>query len=426
MLKGEALIMHCWIDGITHRGEGVARVDGKAVFVPFAIPGEEVQIEIINEMKRFSRARIKEIITLSPDRVVPPCRYFQQCGGCTFQHVNYERQLRLKKQIVNDALKRIGKQQTIVNDVIGMENPWSYRNKVTWQIGELKGERRLGYYQYGSRRFLPISDCLIIAPEIMKFSQFLDCYLDMTRINSNRQIVIRQDSQGKIYLIIEGPIDREGLISLVQGYPGLKSLYIYQDNQLDHVFGSDKLDFIIGQNHYQVSPLAFFQINNQQTKILYDMVKKVAGNQPGRRILDAYCGTGSIAIYASGEDDTVLGVDAFAPSIEDARNNASLNHRNNCEFIAGLCEKVLPDSKQDFDLAILDPPRGGCHIDLINAIIAKDISQIVYVSCNPSTLARDIKILAEASYKLETVQPVDMFPWTAHVECVTLMSRVKE
>ena len=420
------MIMRCRIDGITHQGEGVARIDGKAVFVPFAIPGEEVQIEIIKEMKRFSRACIKEIITSSPDRVAPPCQYFYKCGGCTFQHVTYERHLQIKKQVVSEALKRIGKQEVIINDVIGMEVPWFYRNKVTWHIGKTKGEKRLGYYQFGSRRHLPISDCLIIAPEIKKLSRFLDCYLEVTGINSGQQVVIRQDSQEKLYLFVEGPVDKEGLTSLVKGYPGLESLFIYNNGRISHVFGSKKLDFIIGQKHYQVSPLAFFQINNQQTEVLYDAVKKTVGNQPGKRILDAYCGTGSIAIYASSESDTVLGVDAFSPGIQDASINAAHNNRNNYEFVTGLCEEVLPDIKQDFDIAILDPPRAGCHPDLIASIIKKNIPRIIYVSCDPATLARDIRILSEAGYIIESVQPIDMFPWTAHVETVVLMSRVEK
>ncbi len=415
--------MSCKIEGITHRGEGVARIDGKAVFIPFAIPGEEAEIEITMEHSRFSRGRIRGIIAASPDRAEPPCPHYYNCGGCAYQHVHYEQQLILKKQVVTDALQRIGKQKVMVQDVIGCENPWYYRNKVSWHTGEIKGEKRLGYYQSGSRRHLPVSDCLIISPEINKFSQFLDCYLDVTGINSRKQVMVRQDSKGRLFLIVEGPVDKEGLESLAKGYPGLESLFIYQDQKLDHIFGRDKLEFIIGERHYLVSPLAFFQVNNQQTKTLYNEVKNAAKGEAGRRILDAYCGTGSIAIYAAGEHDTMLGVDAFAPAIEDACINASLNHMVNCEFVAGACEKVLPELKREFDTVILDPPRAGCHPDLIRTIIDQKAPQIIYVSCNPATLARDIKILCESSYKINSVQPVDMFPWTMHVETVVLIER---
>ncbi len=412
------------VDGITHRGEGVVRKDGKAVFIPFAVPGEEISMEIIKDQKSFSRGLIREIITPSPDRVDPPCQHYYQCGGCAYQHVNYQRQLLLKKKVVSDALQRIGQQEVSIHDVIGMDNPWYYRNKVTWQVGDIGGEKKLGYYQLDSRRHLAIGDCLIIAPKIKEFSQFLNGNLNETGINCGQQVMIRLDSQGQLFVIMEGPVNKAGLESLVKGYPDLESLFIYQDNELSHVFGSDKMEFIMGERRYLVSPLAFFQVNNQQTVKLYDEVKKTI--QPGKSILDAYCGTGSIAIYAAGNNNDVVGIDEFNPSIEDARINASLNHRSHCEFIVGACERVLPDLKKDFDIAILDPPRAGCHQDLLKTIIEQDIPQITYVSCNPATLARDVKILCESSYRIESVQPVDMFPWTSHVECVTLMSRVKE
>lgn len=416
--------MRCLVDGITHRGEGVARINGKAAFIPFAIPGEEIDIEITLDRSRFSRGKITNIIAPSLDRVDPPCQHYYRCGGCAYQHVNYERQLKLKKQVVADALHRIGQQKIAVQDVIGMDNPWYYRNKVTWQTGETKGEKRLGYYQLDSHIHLPISDCLLLSPEIKKFSQFLDCYLGVTGINKGQQVVIRQDSDhGKLFLIVEGPVDREGLESLVKGYPGLESLFIYENNKLEHIFGSDRLNFNIDDHPYQVSPLAFFQVNNQQTRRLYDEVKKAAGIEGKKQILDAYCGTGSIAIYLAAQHDSVTGVDEFAPSIKDAKNNAKINMLINCEFYDGACEKIIPELKQDFDTVILDPPRAGCHRDLLQVLDDKKVAQIIYVSCNPATLARDIKILCESSYNVESVQPIDMFPWTSHVENCVLLSK---
>ncbi len=418
--------MYCIVDGITHRGEGVARIEGKATFIPFAIPGEEVDIEITMERSRFSKGKIKEIIAASPDRVDPPCENYYRCGGCCYQHVNYARQLQLKKQVVTDALHRIGQQKIAVKDVIGMDNPWYYRNKVTWQTGEEKGKKRLGYYQLDSRTHLPISDCLLLSPDIKKFSQFLDCYLDITGIKKGQQVVIRQGSEdGKLYLIVEGPVDQEGLTTLVKGYPGLESLFIYHNNRLEHIFGSEVLGFRIDKYRYQVSPLVFFQVNNRQTNILCDEVKKAAGSKERKRLLDAYCGTGSIAIYLAGQYDYVTGVDYSARSIDNANNNAQINQLNNYEFYAGACEKIIPDLKQEFDTVILDPPRAGCHKDLLQVLIKKPVSQIIYVSCNPATLARDIKILCQSSYRINSVQPVDMFPWTVHVETCVLLSHKK-
>ncbi len=419
--------MRCRIDGITHRGEGVARINGKVAFIPFAIPGEEVEVEIIAEHTRFSRGKIKQILVPSPERTEPPCQYFCQCGGCAYQHVNYQQQLLLKKQVVTEALQRIGQQKIVVQDVMGMTKPWQYRNKVTWQVGEIKGEKRLGYYQMDSRRHLPINECWLLAPEIMKFSRFLDCYLVVTGIRKGMRVVIRQASvDNQLSLIVEGPVDEKGLSSLVKGYPGLESLFIYENRQLKHIFGRAKMNFVVGACRYQVSPLAFFQVNNQQTRRLYDEVKRLAGNSEPKSILDAYCGTGTISIYVAERHIKVHGVDSFAPAIADAKNNAWLNNLPSCTFQAGSCERIIPRLKQDFNTVILDPPRAGCKKEALEALVKAVPQQIIYVSCNPATLARDVKILSQSAYTIELVQPLDMFPWTSHVECVVLMSRVEK
>jgi len=416
--------MRCLIDGITHRGEGVARINGKVAFIPFTIPGEEVEVEIVDEHARFSRGKIKQIVAPSPERTEPPCQYFYRCGGCAYQHVTYQQQLLLKKQVVTDALQRIGQQEIAVQDVLGMEKPWQYRNKVTWQVGELQGKKRLGYYQQDSHQHLAINECRLLAPEIMKFSQFLDRDLGAAGILRGKKVVIRQGSEdGKLLLIVEGPVNKEGLKCLVKDYPGLESLFIYENHKLKHLFGSKKMNFTIGERRYQVSPLAFFQVNNQQTRRLYDEVKKMVEGSNTTSILDAYCGTGTIAIYVADQHNNVHGVDDFPPSIADAKSNALLNNLSNCTFQAGACERIIPKLKQDFDTIILDPPRAGCHNKLLHVLNDKKIQQIIYVSCNPATLARDVKILCELSYQIELVQPVDMFPWTGHVETVVLMSR---
>lgn len=418
--------MHCKIQGITHKGEGVARINGKATFIPFSIPGEEIKIKIIEDKARFSRAQITEVLTPSPDRVDAPCPYYYECGGCSYQHVNYQRQLTLKQQVVEETLQRIGQTKVDVQPVIGMDNPWHYRNKVTWHVGERKGEKRLGYYLSGSRNHLPIQECLLLAPAITELSQFLNCYLTITGIELGKQLIIRQASlDEKLMLILEGPVDKAELIKLVKGYPDLESVFVYENNELTCVYGSSYLNHQIGDYKYQVSPLAFFQVNNEQTKKLYDLVKQALGDDD-KAILDAYCGTGSIAIYIANHHQKVVGLEIYPESIEDAKRNAMLNDIYNTEFYQGACEKVIQNLAGNFDAIILDPPRAGCHKDLLEKIAEKGIEKIIYVSCNPATLARDIKILSGLSYKVKWVQPVDMFPQTYHVELVALMSRVDE
>ncbi|MGI5880742.1 MAG: 23S rRNA (uracil(1939)-C(5))-methyltransferase RlmD [Syntrophomonadaceae bacterium] len=419
--------MKCKIEGITQRGEGVARINGKATFIPYAVPGEEVGIRITEDRKKYSRAEIIEIITASPDRVKPPCPHYYKCGGCVWQHIKYERQLQIKQQLVKDALTRIGKIETEVMPVIGMDNPWNYRNKVTWHIGKTQGELKLGYYRANSQEFLPIQECNLLQAEIAELSRFLNCYLFLTVAEPGKQIIIRQGSADqKLMLIIEGPVDRKALINLMKGYPNLESLLVYEDNQLELLTGKPYVNFQIDTYKYQVSPLAFFQVNNQQAERLYQLVKENLGNNQEETVLDAYCGTGSIALYISKNHQEVIGVEAFAESIQDANNNARLNNIHNCQFYAGKCEQIIPVLEQQFDTIILDPPRSGCHPDLLNSIIEKSPLNITYVSCNPATLARDLAFLTDNGYIINKVQPVDMFPQAGHVECVVLMSRVEK
>ncbi len=413
--------MRCKVAGITHNGEGVARIDGKATFVPFGIPGEELEIEIIEDKPRYSRGIIKQLHSPSPDRVNAPCPYYYDCGGCSYQHAAYPRQLVLKQQVVNDALKRIGQVDVKAEPVIGMSNPWHYRNKVTWHVGEGNDEKRLGYYLSGSRKHLPIQECLLLTPEITELSQFLNCYLTITGVNTGKRIIIRQSSlDQKLMLIIEGPVDEPQLIKLVKGYPGLDSVFVYENNKLTCLDGAPYLNQQISDCRYKVSPLAFFQVNNEQTKKLYDLIKKAVGNED-KKVLDAYCGTGSIAVYIANQSKKVVGLEIYSESIKDAKRNAKLNKVHNTEFHQGACEKVINNLKEDFDTIILDPPRSGCHPELLQKIADKSIKEIIYVSCNPATLARDVKILSKLEYEVQWVQPVDMFAQTGHVESVVLM-----
>ncbi len=415
--------MRCEVKGITHNGEGVARIDGKATFIPFAIPGEEIEIEIIEDKPRYSRALLKEIYKTSPERVAPPCPYYYDCGGCAYQHIAYPEQLKIKQQVVHDALKRIGQVDVEVKTVIGMDNPWHYRNKVTWQVGEYKDEIRLGYYKRGSRKHLPIQECLLLTPGITELSQFINCYLPITGIKPGNQVIIRHTRlDNKLMLITEAPVDEEQLMKLLKGYPDLESIFVYDNNKLTCLYGNPYLKQEIGDKEYLISPLAFFQVNNEQTKKLYDLIQLSVGNH--KTVLDAYCGTGSIAIYTANQNRKIVGLEIYPESIADAKHNAKLNEINNCEFHHGTCEKEIDNVKDDFDTIILDPPRAGCHPDLLHKIADRQIPEIIYVSCNPATLARDVKILSKLSYQVKWVQPVDMFAQTGHVETVVLMSRV--
>ncbi len=416
--------MQCLITGITHKGEGVARLDGKVAFIPFALPGEIVDIKITEERKSFSRGVIENLIEKSPDRVEPLCRHYYSCGGCSYQHVNYARELELKRQVLLDAFKRIGGLDVPVHPVIGMDEPWRYRNKVTWHIGMTAGgQKSLGYYEAGSRQVIPIEECQLIPDKIQSISSLLADNVSAITGDEGASLIIRQSSYDKKTMLLF--LDCQADKSLVKRLNGMvDSLFLYSGSQMKHIFGPPKLLEKAGNIIFKLSPGSFFQVNPFQSEILLSKVKEYLNLQGYEKVLDAYCGAGSIALNIADKALKVTGIESFPAAVEDARDNAGLNNIRNCEFIAGQCENVLRSGKYKYDAAIVDPPRAGLKAQVIDAIVKTRPQRVVYVSCNPATLARDLKLFAESAYKVKEVQPLDMFPQTAHVECVVLITRV--
>lgn len=421
--------MRAYIEGINHRGEGVARIDGKVVFIPFAIPGELLEVEITEKKKTFSRGKIVRIIEPSIDRVQAPCPYYYDCGGCSYQHLNYARELELKQQIVKDCVERIGKLQVPVLPVIGMGNPWRYRNKVEWHLAVNKDKPVMGYYCREEREILEIDSCLLISEEMERLSNELQGKISQYIKAGVHRITVRQSSIDNTMGLIFHGSSPQGikLDKLLKDNPLISSAFFAGRNKMQHLFGEPYIKEKIGNITYQLSPLAFFQINHLQSEKLFGLVKDYANHlQGGEKILDAYCGTGSIALFMAENAGKVLGVESFAFAVDDARINARINGIENCEFKTGKCEEITPRLDENFNLVILDPPRAGCKKELINALIAMSPEKIIYVSCNPATMARDLALLKEGNYNIEKIQPVDMFPRTGHVETVVLITRVKE
>ena len=416
--------MQCFVDGISHSGEGVARIDGKATFVPFTIPGETVEVKIIEEKKNFQRAELEQVLSASPDRTDPPCPYFFKCGGCAYQHIGYPRQLELKRQVVKESLKRIGGIDIEVNPVLGMEDPWRYRNKVEWHTGSKASEHTMGYYLNDSRVLMGIDSCLLISQEMQDYSNYIKDHLDELNIPDGCEIIIRQSSANQeMMLIFGGAGSREINFAKMLNYKEVASIYSVEAGVAQLHYGEQVLTDKIINRKYQISPLAFFQVNHQQTEKMMEIVKEYAQLGSNDTVLDAYCGTGSIALSLAGSARKVIGVESFKPAIRDAKRNAFKNKITNCKFIKGTCEKIVPDLEEQFDVVILDPPRTGCKPELIEALIKKTAKRIVYVSCNPATLARDLALLVKAGYNVAEVQPIDMFPQTSHVECVVRIYR---
>ncbi len=416
--------MQCIVDGISHSGEGVARIDGKATFIPFTIPGETVQVKIIEEKKNFQRAKLEQVLSVSPDRTDPPCPYFFKCGGCAYQHIAYPRQLELKRQVLKDSLKRIGGVDIEVNPVLGMDNPWRYRNKVEWHTGSKSGQHTMGYYLNDSRVLMGIDSCLLISQEMQDYSNYIKDHLDELNIPDGCEVIIRQFSANQeMMLIFGGTGSREINFAKMLNYKEVASIYSVEAGVAQLHYGDQTLPEKIFNLKYQVSPLAFFQVNHQQTEKMMEIIKDYAQLGPNDTVLDAYCGTGSIALNLAGSVRKVVGVESFKAAIRDAKRNAFKNKITNCKFIKGVCEQIIPGLDEQFDVVILDPPRTGCKRELIEALIKMAPQRLVYVSCNPATLARDLALFVKTGYKVGEVQPIDMFPQTSHCEVCCLLSK---
>ncbi|HWP97934.1 MAG TPA: 23S rRNA (uracil(1939)-C(5))-methyltransferase RlmD [Syntrophomonadaceae bacterium] len=416
--------MHCRIDGIGHDGQGVARIQGLAVFVPGALPGEEVEIQMVEKKRNWARARLVKLLDPSPSRVAPPCPYYTRCGGCSYQHANYALQLTLKKQVVSETLRRIGRVDTEVHDVMGMDTPWRYRNKATWHGSQRRGELQMGYFQQSSHTLLPVEDCLLISESMQAVSLFAFAQLRLLKRKEKLELTVRESSFDKrLMLLLSGVSRREAQYVKDDLQDQADSVYWVDHEKEVLLAGNLVLEERLDNQAFRISPRAFFQVNHQQASKLIKIVHDFLDLQGGESILDAYCGIGSLALGFAKKARRVVGIEAFPGAVEDARNNAAINGLDNCRFLCGLCEEILPGLEEKFDAVILDPPRSGCRPEVIHAVARMNPSKLVYVSCEPSTLARDLSHFKEAGYHAVQVQPIDMFPQTRHIETVVRLER---
>lgn len=413
-------MLQCRIVGINHKGDGVARLDGKATFVPGAIPGELVDVEIIVDRPRYNEAVLKDIIEASDDRIHPRCSYYVGCGGCAYQHLNYRRELQLKRQVVEDSLKRIAKLSVPVNAVIGLDEPTRYRNKVAWHIASGK----LGYYQPLSHQLTPIDTCDLISPEMESVIKPLKRLLPGLSFIDPGEAVLRQSSlDGDMMLILRSLRTFPSAMAIGPLTELCSSIYGESRSRLKLLYGKETLIEEINGLRFKVSPKSFFQINHQQNEKIIDIILDYLELRGNESVLDGYCGVGSISLSLAKNAERVLGIESNKQAVEDAQENATANHIENCEFMAGACEKVLPDLNRRFEASVIDPPRAGIRPEVINALVDSGVKKIVYVSCNPATLARDLLLFNQLGYRTRQVQPIDMFPRTMHVETVVLIER---
>ena len=434
------------ITGINSAFDGVGRMrDGRVVFIPGAIPGEKVRAQITEDKGRFCTAALCDVLEPSPDRITPACPYAGACGGCQAQHIRYERTLELKKQIVTDALTRIGGLVApIVREPAGCETPFRSRNKAEYPIDFREGRMVMGARARSSHRVVPLSDCLLQHTSSTHALQWFSAHLDrMECARHLKTIVTRVDRKGELMLIlcVDAPI-HPALSALAPDLfaeiPELKSLWMCTlqrrpahalDGRCVHLAGKECLTDPLMGIDFSLSPQSFFQVNPVQTEKLYGFALEAAGLYPncGRNVLDAYCGAGTITLSAARLAGHASGIEIVPAAIADAKRNAERNGLSDkTRFICADAALEIPRMLrrgERFDAVILDPPRKGVDEALLDAIAQAKIPIVTYVSCNPSTLARDIRRLSASGYRLQWAHPVDMFPWTSHVETVVLMSQ---
>lgn len=440
-----------YIEGEGYEGEGIARIDGYPIFVKGALTGEKVAIKIIKTNKNYGYGKILEILEPSQSRVTPSCELYKKCGGCNLQHMSYEKQLKFKKSRVEDCLKKIGGFKNIkVEDTLGMVEPHRYRNKVMLPIGKEEGKSVVGFYAPRSHNIIDMDTCLIQHEEGDKVVEIIKYWMDTYNIkaydenNTSREamkdrvrhVMVRKGYKtGEVMVVIVTsskhlPHKEELIALLTKNIEGLKSIIQNINDKATNVvlglksitlWGSDTIKDYIGEFHFNISPLSFFQVNPFQTEVLYGKALEFAGLTGEEVVFDAYCGTGTISLFLSQKAKKVYGVEIVPEAIEDAKINAMENKVNNVEFLVGEAEKVIPqmvDQNIYADVMVVDPPRKGCGRELLDSIGIMQPKTLVYVSCDPSTLARDMAILVGKGYEVEKVQPVDMFPFSSHVETI--------
>lgn len=431
------------IVGIGHDGEGVGRVEGYTLFVRGALPGERVLLRVEHVKKQYGYANLLQVLEASPDRVPPPCSIYERCGGCQLQHLSYEAQLRVKRQLVVDNLRRIGKlENVLVHPTLGMTAPWRYRNKVQVPIGEEEGGLIGGFYAQGTHNIIDMKECLIqheegdrVVETIKSLGRELGitAYHEETHTGLLRHVVVKvgfRTGEVMVVLITNGadiPREDEWVARIREEIPGVASIcqnvneartnVIFGDRTIV-LWGREVIYDYIGDIKFAISPRSFFQVNPVQTEVLYGKALEYAALTGRETVIDAYCGIGTISLFLAQRARSVYGVEIVPEAIEDARLNAELNGITNVDFAVGHAEDVLPAWQRSGitpDVVVVDPPRKGCDASLLATLLELKPQRIVYVSCNPSTLARDLRVLEDGGYRTVEVQPVDMFPHTVHV-----------
>lgn len=440
------------IDALGSNGEGIGRIAGYTVFVEGALPGETIRILIVKVKKNYGYGKLMEILEVSPERREPMCPVAKQCGGCQLQHLSYEAELAYKTREVKDVMERIGGIKGVeVKPALGMENPWRYRNKAQFPVGRGKNGCAIGFYAKRSHRIVDTEKCFLqnecndeIIGIVRTFlNEFHIPLYDeekhkglvrhiLTRIGRNSGeimvcIVINGKKLPNSDILVERLKAVEGVVSIVLNVNKEKTNVIL-GQKIIVLWGKDTITDSIDGIAFEISPLSFYQVNPVQTEVLYGKAVELADLKGDETVLDLYCGIGTISLFFARKAKKVFGVEIVPEAIADAKKNAARNGITNAEFAVGAAEEVIPRLYEEegitADIVVVDPPRKGCDEKLLETILRISPEKIVYVSCNPSTWARDLVVLKEGGYALKEVQPVDQFSHSVHVEvCSCLIKK---
>ena len=464
------------IEDIGMDGEGIGKADGFPLFIKDAVMGDTVEAKIVKCKKNYAYARVEKVVTPSPFRIEPPCKCYRQCGGCQIQALSYEKQLIFKQEKVKNNLLRIGGFSTatldrVMEPIVGMDDPFRYRNKAQYPIGtDKQGNPVAGFYAGRTHSIIPNTDCYLGKEEngeilhvILQYMKdfHVKAYEEETGTGILRHVLIRTGfytGEIMVCLVINARGNRKGsylpaqeeLLKRLASVKGMTSVSVSINTEKTNVIMGKEIHTIWGKDTitdlikvrdvekegmpytgealtFAISPLSFYQVNPMQTEKLYSLALSYAGLTGRESVWDLYCGIGTISLFMALRSGSVNGVEIIPQAIADARENAKRNQINNVSFFTGRAEEVLPAAyeKEEShpDVIVVDPPRKGCDEKCLQTMLKMAPARIVYVSCDPATLARDLRILCEGGYELKRVRPVDQFAHTVHIETVCLLSR---
>lgn len=437
------------IDTVSSDGSGIAHIDNFAIFIPQTVSGDTAKIKITDVKKRFAHGRLEQIITPSQKRREADCPHYENCGGCQLRHIKYEEQLNIKKEIVENAMRRIGGFSDFsAEEIVGMDNPVRYRNKMVFPVGNKNGGTVCGFYARKSHDIIPLTDCAIGDKTNKDIIDAVLSYINENNITAydgangiirriftrtsytTQEIMVVISANAKSLPHSEKLVEKlisvsDKITSIILNINTNKNEPLITDRNVT-LWGNDRITDTLCGVKFSISPQSFFQINPVQTEKLYTRALEYAAIDKTMSIMDIYCGIGTISLCAAKTAKSVIGVEIIEKAIDDAKKNALANGIANTRFFADSAENIVPrliERGETPDVVILDPPRKGSDEKTLSAIVKAQPVRIVYVSCNPATLARDARFLADNGYKITRASSFDLFPHTTHVETVVLMTK---